>query len=144
VTQVHFEKKVKPTFAKVFWDREGVIGVVEFDNQDDVDLAIRMLDGTQFKNRVDRSYIRVTDDSDKRAQQSRLRSRFAIGIAGPEVLQLVMCFRHIEEQYCSHGGFEEHINPAAWSVKTISKMPACWASIVQGSFDFREKAESEP
>jgi hypothetical protein len=86
VTQVHFEKKVNPTYTQVFWDRGRFTGVVEFDNKDDVDLAVRELDGTEFKIESVAEYIRVVDISDERAQESGSRSRCATGIARPRSL----------------------------------------------------------
>ncbi|KAK9841456.1 hypothetical protein WJX74_006119 [Apatococcus lobatus] len=69
----HFRKVVKPSFTNVVRDRGGVLGIVEFDNQDDLDRAIRKLDDTEFRNPFDRAYIRIRDDSDDRGR-SRSRS----------------------------------------------------------------------
>ena len=73
VLQDHFRKVVKPSFTNVVRDRGGVLGIVEFDNQDDLDRAIRKLDDTEFRNPFDRAYIRIRDDSDDRGR-SRSRS----------------------------------------------------------------------
>ena len=50
------------------------MGVVEFDNQDDLDLAIRKLDDTEFRNPFDSAYIRIRDESDA-GKRDRSRSR---------------------------------------------------------------------
>ena len=69
---------VKPSYTNVFRDRSGLIGVVEFENQDDLDLAIRKLDDTEFKNPFERCFVRVIDDSDYKSRNggtARSRSR---------------------------------------------------------------------
>lgn len=73
--QDHFRKVVKPSYTNVFRDRGGLIGVVEFENQEDLDLAIRKLDDTEFKNPFERCYVRVIDDSDYKKDRGRSRSR---------------------------------------------------------------------
>ena len=77
--QDHFRKVVKPAYTNVYRDRGGLIGVVEFENQEDLDLAIRKLDDTEFRNPFERAYIRIRDESDHKARQrsrSRSRSRY--------------------------------------------------------------------
>ncbi len=39
--QDHFRKIVKPAYTNVFRDRGQIIGVVEFETEDDLDYAIR-------------------------------------------------------------------------------------------------------
>lgn len=73
--QDHFRKVVKPAYTNVYRDRGGLVGVVEFENQEDLDLAIRKLDDTEFRNPFERSYIRIKDESDHRARGGRSRSR---------------------------------------------------------------------
>ena len=73
--QDHFRKVVDPTFAKVYNDRDRLYGVVEFESYEDLKYAIRKLDDTEFKNRYDRAYIRVVDDSERSPSSSESRSR---------------------------------------------------------------------
>ena len=86
---------VKPTFTNVYRDRGGLIGVVEFDNQEDLDLAIRKLDDTEFRNPFDNAYIRIRDESDA---GKRERSRSRCGAASFAALGLwcmqVSCLMH--------------------------------------------------
>jgi hypothetical protein len=105
VTQDHFRKVVKPSYTNVFRDRGGLIGVVEFENQDDLDLAIRKLDDTEFKNPFERCYVRVIDDSDyKRDRRSRSRSRFATAIAGPGCPTFASAFSMFNKNVLYEGG----------------------------------------
>lgn len=46
--------------------------MVEFSCQEDMDLALRKLDDTEFKNPFDRAYVRLIDDS---RSDARNRSR---------------------------------------------------------------------
>ncbi|GAB4815099.1 hypothetical protein N2152v2_002145 [Parachlorella kessleri] len=62
----HFRKIVKPAYTNVFRDRGQIIGVVEFETEDDLDYAIRKLDDTEFKNPFDKAYVRLYDDSERR------------------------------------------------------------------------------
>ena len=73
--QDHFRKVVDPTFAKVYSERDRLYGVVEFESYEDLKYAIRKLDDTEFKNRYDRAYIRVVDDSERSPSSSESRSR---------------------------------------------------------------------
>ena len=85
--QDHFRKVVKPAYTNVYRDRGGLIGVVEFESQDDLDLAIRKLDDTEVRNPFERAYIRIRDESDHKARQrSRSRSRWVmrLSLAFPE------------------------------------------------------------
>ena len=43
--QDHFRKSRKPSYTNVFHDRDGVVGVVEFDTREDLKTAIADLDG---------------------------------------------------------------------------------------------------
>mmetsp|Transcript_8645 Transcript_8645/g.25961 ORF Transcript_8645/g.25961 Transcript_8645/m.25961 type:complete len:305 (+) Transcript_8645:177-1091(+) len=70
----HFRKSRKPSYTNVFHDRNGVVGVVEFDTREDLKAAIRDLDDTEFSNPFNKCYVRVYDDS-KDASRSRSRSR---------------------------------------------------------------------
>lgn len=40
-SQDHFRKVVKPAYTNVFRDRGDIFGVVEFENEEDLDYAIR-------------------------------------------------------------------------------------------------------
>ena len=74
--QDHFRKVVKPAYTNVYRDRGGLNGVGEFENQEDLDLAIRKLDDTEFRNPFEKAYIRIRDESDHKARpRSRSRSR---------------------------------------------------------------------
>ncbi|GFH25864.1 uncharacterized protein HaLaN_23902, partial [Haematococcus lacustris] len=47
----HIRRAVKPLYTDVRLDSEGnTVGVVEFESQDDMKLAIRKLDDTEFRN----------------------------------------------------------------------------------------------
>lgn len=72
----HFRRVVKPNYTNVFRDRDGVIGIVEFDTQDDLQYAIRKLDDTEFKNPFDRSRIRLVDESTRGGGRYGGRERY--------------------------------------------------------------------
>ena len=65
---------VKPSYTNVVRDRGGAMGIVEFDNVEDLEEAIRRLDDTEFRNPFDRGYIRIIEDDGSRGRKSR-RSR---------------------------------------------------------------------
>eukprot|EP00891_Asterochloris_glomerata_P009279 jgi/Astpho2/9279/Aster-06853 len=71
----HFRQVVKPSYTNVFRERNGVLGVVEFDTREDLDRAIRKLDDTKFENPFDSAYVRVIDDSEDGGGRRRSRSR---------------------------------------------------------------------
>jgi arginine/serine-rich splicing factor 1/9 len=52
---------VKPCFADVYRERGEAVGVAEFESEDDMRLAIRRLDDTEFKNPFEKSYIRIVE-----------------------------------------------------------------------------------
>jgi len=66
---------------KVFRDRDGMMGVVDYTNIDDIKYAVRKLDDSEFKNPFDRCFIRVKADKHSvlnrggRGGRSRSRSR---------------------------------------------------------------------
>jgi len=63
-----FRAVVAPSYVNVFLDdREGVIGIADFENADDVAYAIRKLDDAEFKNPFDKTFVRLVDDSLERA-----------------------------------------------------------------------------
>jgi RNA recognition motif-containing protein len=55
-------------------DRNGG-GVCEFSNEDDMHNAVRKLDDTEFTNRYDSSYVRVSLANERGRSRSRSRSR---------------------------------------------------------------------
>ncbi|MEW5299820.1 MAG: hypothetical protein WDW38_010845 [Sanguina aurantia] len=62
----HFRRIVKPLYTEVMRDAtgSGVTGIVEFETKDDMRLAIRKLDDTEFKNPFDdRCFIRLEEDN---------------------------------------------------------------------------------
>jgi arginine/serine-rich splicing factor 1/9 len=71
----HFRKSRKPSYTNVFHDRNGVVGVVEFETKEDLKAAIHDLDDTEFKNPFNKCYIRVVDDSKGGGGRSYSRSR---------------------------------------------------------------------
>lgn len=63
-----------PPFTQVMRDATGggVTGIVEFETKDDMRLAIRKLDDTEFKNPFDdKCYIRLEEDNGERGGGSR-------------------------------------------------------------------------
>lgn len=65
-------------FAEVHHDDDGAVGMVDYTNYEDMEYAIRKLDGTEFRNPFTRSHIRVMsyNASPRRAGgQDRSRSR---------------------------------------------------------------------
>jgi hypothetical protein len=52
---------VKPCFTDVYRERGEAVGVAEFETLDDMRLAIRRLDDTEFKNPFEKSYIRIIE-----------------------------------------------------------------------------------
>lgn len=59
--QDHFRQVVKPCFTEVYRDRGEAIGVAEFETAEDMRIAIRRLDDTEFKNPFEKSYIRIIE-----------------------------------------------------------------------------------
>ena len=100
---------VKPTFTNVYRDRGGLVGVVEFDNQDDLDLAIRKLDDTEFRNPFDNAYIRIRDESDA-GKRDRSRSRCVRHSTAPQQLDLGHLHPRQQQQPVQHS----KVAPRAW------------------------------
>ena len=65
---------IRPAFTDV--KREGrdggMLGTADFDSYDDMKLAIRKADDTEFRNSFDRAYVRVSED---RPAEDRERER---------------------------------------------------------------------
>ncbi|KAG6467103.1 hypothetical protein ZIOFF_075075 [Zingiber officinale] len=55
----HMRKAGDVCFAQIYRDGDGVMGLVDYTNSEDMKYAIRKLDDTEFKNPFSRSYIRV-------------------------------------------------------------------------------------
>lgn len=55
----HMRRAGDVCFSQVYRDRDGVRGIVDYTNSDDMKYAIKKLDDSLFKNQVSRSHIRV-------------------------------------------------------------------------------------
>ncbi|KFM23328.1 Pre-mRNA-splicing factor SF2 [Auxenochlorella protothecoides] len=53
----HFRKVCTPSYTNVIRERGEAVGVVEFDNEEDMDRAIRKLDDTEFKNPFEKASL---------------------------------------------------------------------------------------
>jgi splicing factor, arginine/serine-rich 1 len=73
----HFRRVARPTFTDIVRERDGPVGIVEFDSEEDMDRAIRKLDDTEFKNPFDSGVIRVEEDRGGRGGGGRGRGRSA-------------------------------------------------------------------
>eukprot|EP01024_Parvocaulis_polyphysoides_P058546 TRINITY_DN629_c0_g1_i1.p1 TRINITY_DN629_c0_g1~~TRINITY_DN629_c0_g1_i1.p1 ORF type:complete len:333 (-),score=55.61 TRINITY_DN629_c0_g1_i1:280-1278(-) len=69
----HMRKGGEVTFAQVFKERGGMMGVVDYATFEEMKAAIRKLDDSVFENPFDKCYIRVKEE--KRRSMSRSRSR---------------------------------------------------------------------
>ncbi|GLT38005.1 hypothetical protein SLA2020_122810 [Shorea laevis] len=75
----HMRKAGDVCFSQVFRDREGMTGIVDYTNYDDMKYAIRKLDGSKFRNAFSSgAYIRVKE-YDSRRSYSRSPSRSPYG-----------------------------------------------------------------
>ncbi|XP_076910135.1 serine/arginine-rich splicing factor SR30-like [Bidens hawaiensis] len=70
----HMRRAGDVCFSQVFRDRDGMRGIVDYTNYDDMKYAIRKLDDSLFRNQFSKGYIRV-DEYDRRYDYSRSRSR---------------------------------------------------------------------
>ncbi|XP_042054125.1 serine/arginine-rich splicing factor SR30-like isoform X2 [Salvia splendens] len=70
----HMRRAGDVCFSEVYRDRDGMRGIVDYTNYDDMKYAIRKLDDSLFKNQFSRSYIRV-EEYDARRSYSRSPSR---------------------------------------------------------------------
>ncbi|XP_030474512.2 serine/arginine-rich splicing factor SR30-like isoform X2 [Syzygium oleosum] len=70
----HMRRAGDVCFSEVFRDRDGVTGIVDYTNYDDMKYAIKKLDDTLFRNAFSRAYIRVRE-YDSRRSYSRSPSR---------------------------------------------------------------------
>ncbi|VFQ84974.1 unnamed protein product [Cuscuta campestris] len=71
----HMRRAGDVCFSQVYRDRDGVRGIVDYTNSDDMKYAIKKLDDSQFKNQVSRSYIRV-EKYDGKTSKSRSPSPY--------------------------------------------------------------------
>lgn len=72
----HMRKAGDVCFAEVYRDGDGVVGMVDYTNYEDMKYAIRKLDDSEFRNPFSRSFIRVMSfDASPRGAGSRYRSR---------------------------------------------------------------------
>ncbi|KAL6964723.1 hypothetical protein U1Q18_035781 [Sarracenia purpurea var. burkii] len=70
----HMRRAGDVCFSQVFRDRDGMRGIVDYTNYDDMKYAIRKLDDSLFRNQFSRAYIRVKK-YDSRRSYSRSPSR---------------------------------------------------------------------
>ncbi|XP_059313214.1 serine/arginine-rich splicing factor SR30 [Lycium ferocissimum] len=71
----HMRRAGDVCFSQVFRDRDGMRGIVDYTNYDDMKYAIKKLDDSLFRNQFSRAYIRV-DKYDKRRSYSRSPSPY--------------------------------------------------------------------
>ncbi|CAI5480309.1 unnamed protein product [Closterium sp. Yama58-4] len=81
----HMRRAGDVCFAQVFKERDGMMGIVDYSNEEDMKYAVRKLDDSEFKNPFSRGcYIRVREESKtgrdrsrspRRRERSRSRSR---------------------------------------------------------------------
>ncbi|XP_073311280.1 serine/arginine-rich splicing factor SR30-like isoform X1 [Primulina huaijiensis] len=66
----HMRQAGDVCFSQVYRDRDGMRGVIDYTNSDDMKYAIRKLDDSLFRNQFSRAYIRV-EEYDRRSGYSR-------------------------------------------------------------------------
>ncbi|XP_057503088.1 serine/arginine-rich splicing factor SR30-like isoform X3 [Actinidia eriantha] len=73
----HMRRAGDVCFSQVFRDRDGMRGIVDYTNYDDMKYAIKKLDDSLFRNQFSRSYVRVKeyDRSYSRSPSSSYHSR---------------------------------------------------------------------
>ncbi|KAF5786406.1 putative RNA recognition motif domain, nucleotide-binding alpha-beta plait domain superfamily [Helianthus annuus] len=71
----HMRRAGDVCFSQVFRDRDGMRGIVDYTNYDDMKYAIRKLDDSVFRNQFSKAYIRV-EEYDRRHSYSRSRSPY--------------------------------------------------------------------
>lgn len=79
----HMRQAGDVSYAQVFHEAGGTVGIVDYTNLDDKKYAIRKLDDSEFRNRYSRSFIRVHEErgrgNSKRSYTRSPRSRSASG-----------------------------------------------------------------
>eukprot|EP00250_Pteridium_aquilinum_P013635 c21470_g1_i2 orf=480-1214(-) len=58
----HMRQAGEVSYAQVFHEAGGTVGIVDYTNLEDKKYAIRKLDDSEFRNRYSRSYIRVHEE----------------------------------------------------------------------------------
>ncbi|XP_016461239.1 serine/arginine-rich splicing factor SR30 isoform X1 [Nicotiana tabacum] len=71
----HMRRAGDVCFSQVYRDRDGVRGIVDYTNYDDMKYAIKKLDDSLFRNQFSRAYIQV-GEYDKRRSYSRSPSPY--------------------------------------------------------------------
>ncbi|XP_075109789.1 serine/arginine-rich splicing factor SR30 isoform X2 [Nicotiana tabacum] len=71
----HMRRAGDVCFSQVYRDRDGVRGIVDYTNYDDMKYAIKKLDDSLFRNQFSRAYIQV-EEYDKRRSYSRSPSPY--------------------------------------------------------------------
>ncbi|XP_073139926.1 serine/arginine-rich splicing factor SR30-like [Henckelia pumila] len=72
----HMRRAGDVCFSQVYRDRDGMRGVVDYTNSDDMKYAVRKLDDSLFRNQFSRAYIRV-EEYDRRHSYSRSLSPYS-------------------------------------------------------------------
>ncbi|KAI3445367.1 hypothetical protein Pfo_002032 [Paulownia fortunei] len=70
----HMRRAGDVCFSQVYRDRDGMRGIVDYTNYDDMKYAIRKLDDSLFRNQYSRAYVRV-EEYERRRSYSRSPSR---------------------------------------------------------------------
>ncbi|KAK4402165.1 Serine/arginine-rich splicing factor [Sesamum angolense] len=70
----HMRRAGDVCFSQVYRDRDGMRGIVDYTNYDDMKYAIRKLDDSLFRNQYSRAYIRV-EEYERRRSYSRSPSK---------------------------------------------------------------------
>ncbi|GMP40160.1 hypothetical protein CsSME_00010716 [Camellia sinensis var. sinensis] len=71
----HMRRAGDVCFSQVFRDRDGMRGIVDYTNSDDMKYAIRKLDDSLFRNQFSRAYIRVMEYGSRSPSRSPYYSR---------------------------------------------------------------------
>ncbi|KAI5071134.1 hypothetical protein GOP47_0013385 [Adiantum capillus-veneris] len=82
----HMRQAGDVSYAQVFHEAGGTVGIVDYTNLEDKKYAIRKLDDSEFRNRYSRSYIRVHEERGRapsRRSHSRSLSRSRSASRGP-------------------------------------------------------------
>ncbi|KAG6437758.1 hypothetical protein SASPL_102686 [Salvia splendens] len=70
----HMRRAGDVCFSQVYRERDGMRGVVDYNNYDDMKYAIRKLDDSLFRNQFSKAYIRV-EEYERRRSYSRSPSK---------------------------------------------------------------------
>ncbi|KAL1546212.1 serine/arginine-rich splicing factor SR30-like isoform X3 [Salvia divinorum] len=70
----HMHRAGDVCFSQVYRDLDGMRGVVDYNNYDDMKYAIKKLDDSLFRNQFSKAYIRV-EEYDRRRSYSRSPSK---------------------------------------------------------------------